>query len=285
MSEVSIGVGLRPTHFSHIESKLNQINHGLTPKWFEAVSENYMDSLGRPLEMLLKVRKHFPVALHGVSLSLGSTDELNLKYLDRLKDLIEKVDPFVVSDHLCWTGLRDQNLHDLLPLPFTKECMDHLLSRIDFIQNYLGRSFVFENVSTYLRFEKNDWPEWEFLNELSKRSGAKILLDANNIYVNAINHGFDANEYVDGIDIKNVAQIHLAGYSDQGDFLFDTHSQPVHSPVWELFKKVMSKNSSLPSMIEWDEEIPPFERLESEANKAHEVATKVRAKSSQRSSQ
>ncbi|MEQ1878198.1 MAG: DUF692 domain-containing protein [Bdellovibrionia bacterium] len=276
MQEGFVGVGLRPTHYSHLESRLSETSPQILPKWFEAISENYMDSEGRPLEMLLKVRAKFPVALHGVSLSIGSTDPLDEKYLARLKNLSEKVEPFLVSDHLCWTGAHGRNLHDLLPLPFTKECVSHVASRIARVQDFLGRELVLENVSTYVRFKENDFSEWEFLNEICAKTGAKLLLDINNIYVNSANHGFDPYQYLDGVRKTNVAQIHLAGFTDMGDYLFDTHSKPVHEPVWNLFAHVAQALASVPVLIEWDEDIPPFETLEGEVRRALEVSNAAR---------
>jgi uncharacterized protein len=266
-----IGVGLRPTHYSFLESHLKDHSTELSAKWFEAISENYMDTEGRPLQMLEKIRGHFPVALHGVSLSIGSTDEISEKYLKRLTALVERIDPFIVSDHLCWTGAQGRNLHDLLPLPFTKECLSHLCDRIALVQTRLKREIVLENVSSYLRYRENDWTEWEFLNQVSHKTGSKILLDINNVYVNSVNHSFDPYEYIDGIQMENVRQIHLAGFTDMGDFLFDTHSKPVHPPVWELFAHAISKKSDIPVLIEWDEDIPSFELLEDEVRRADAI--------------
>jgi uncharacterized protein len=239
MSVCFAGVGLRSTHYSFLEEGLT--SKSLAPSWFEAISENYMDTEGRPLEVLLKIREKSKIALHGVSLSIGSIDPLNETYLEKLNVLIERVDPFIVSDHMCWTGAHGQNLHDLLPLPFRKTVINHLTERIDLVQNRLKRPIALENVSTYLRFRENDFTEWDFLNEVTARSGCQLLLDINNVYVNSQNHGFDPYLYLDKIDRDRVAQIHLGGFSDMGDFLFDTHSKPVHETVWQLFAHFISR--------------------------------------------
>jgi uncharacterized protein len=279
MSSRFVGVGLRPTHYPYLESKLSgavknssTASPAIRSKWFEAISENYMDSFGRPYEMLMKIRAYYPVALHGVSLSIGSTDELDFNYLKKLKSLIERVEPMIVSDHLCWSGAHGRNLHDLLPLPFTETCVSHVVERIERVQNFLGRQMLFENVSSYVRFAKNDFSEWDFINEIARRSGAGILLDLNNVYVNAHNHGFDPSAYVDAVDVKNVGQLHLAGFTDMGEFFFDTHSRPVVEPVWQLYSRFMSRKPEVPVLIEWDEDIPPFEVLERETRRALEVS-------------
>jgi uncharacterized protein (UPF0276 family) len=226
----NIGVGLRPTHYPYLEPR-PQTN----VTWFEAISENYMDTKGRPLDMLELIRKDYPVALHGVSLSIASTEGLRQNYLHNLRNLVERVNPFIVSDHLCWTGLQQQNLHDLLPIPFTNEALDLIVDHVDHVQTYLGRQILLENVSTYLRLPEPDWTEWDFLKELANRSGCKLLLDLNNLYVNAKNHQFDPSTFLEAIPTPLIGQIHLAGYTDMGTHLFDTHSKPVYPEVWDLF--------------------------------------------------
>ncbi|OGW85972.1 MAG: hypothetical protein A3C35_07335 [Omnitrophica bacterium RIFCSPHIGHO2_02_FULL_46_11] len=242
--------------------------------WFEAVSENYMDTGGRPLHILEEVRRHYPIALHGTALSIGSSDPLNPAYLERLKKLIERIDPFLVSDHLCWSGVEGEQLHDLLPLPFTEESIQHVVRRVQHIQEFLGRRFVLENVSTYVTYQHSAMPEWEFLTEVAKRSGCGLLLDINNVYVNATNHRFDPYEYLRHIPHDLIAQIHLAGHTDMGDFLFDTHNKPVIDSVWDLYREALKHWGQVSTLIEWDENIPPFEQLLEEVRKAKVIYKK-----------
>jgi len=239
--------------------------------WFEAISENSMDSGGRPLAILEAVRRHYPVALHGVSLSIGSADPLNPTYLERLKALADRIEPVSVSDHLCWTGVDGENLHDLLPLPCTEEAVAHVVARIQRVQECLGRRILLENVSTYVTYQHSTMPEWEFLTEVAQRAGCGILLDLNNVYVNAYNHQFDPYEYLREIPGELVAQFHLAGHTDHGAYLFDTHSRPVIEAVWELYREALRQWGPVSTMIEWDEDIPPFSRLSAEAEKARSI--------------
>lgn len=259
------GMGLRSQHYPVITEQWPKVD------WFEALSENYMDTGGRPLHILEKVRQHYPVALHGTALSIGSVDPLNKKYLTRLKDLILRIDPFIVSDHLCWAGTEGERLHDLLPLPFTEEALEHVVSRVGQVQEFLGRRILLENVSTYVTFRHSTMPEWEFLSEVSRRSGCGILLDLNNIYVNAVNHRFDPVDYLNGVPGERIGQIHLAGHTDQGDFLFDTHSRPVIDKVWALYDEALRRWGPISTLVEWDEDIPPFEELNAEVEKAREI--------------
>lgn len=267
------GVGLRPTHFPYLET-----NPKLKVDWFEAVSENYMDSFGRPRIMLQKLREDYPIALHGVSMNLLNPDGLDDNYLKNLKALVDEIDPFVVSDHLCWTGIRPSNIHDLLPFPFTKEALETVVNNIDHAQNVLGRTMLIENVSTYMSFGQSEIPEWDFLNEAVKRTDANILLDVNNIYVSAINHKYDPYKYLDAIPPNLVKQIHFAGYSDMGDFLFDTHSKPVYPEVWDLFIRFIKKAPETPFMMEWDEDIPEFSVVEDEVLKAVAIWNRIHGK-------
>ncbi|MGE0172088.1 MAG: DUF692 domain-containing protein [Oligoflexales bacterium] len=257
------GVGLRPTHYPHLETHPSTI-----PNWFEAISENYMNSQGRPLEMLEFVRKDYNVALHGVSMSLASHDGLRKDYLLKLKSLVDRIEPFIVSDHLCWTGPKASNIHDLLPFPFTEESLQVVSRNVQMAQETLGRSMVIENVSSYLEYKSSAMTEWDFLIEVCKRTGAKMLVDVNNIYVSSQNHGYDPYKFLEAIPTELVAQIHLAGFTDMGDFLFDTHSSPVFSHVWNLFARLIQRNKDIPFMIEWDENIPEFPVLEEELSKA-----------------
>lgn len=278
------GVGLRTEHYEVITRDWPAM------EWFEAISENYMDSGGRPLRILEEVRKRYPVALHGVSLSIGSVDELNVRYLERLKALSDRIEPFIVSDHLCWTGIDGAQLHDLMPLPFTEEALLHIVSRVERVQNFLGRKILLENVSSYVTYKHSVIPEWEFLSEVSRRSGCGILLDLNNVYVNAQNHKFDPYTYLENIPADKVGQFHLAGHTDMGDYLFDTHSGEVIAPVWGLYRKALELYGPVSTLIEWDEAIPEFTRLSEEAERARvyyrkaEAAKRVPQKDAERSS-
>ena len=269
------GVGLRSEHYNLISREWPRVD------WFEAISENFMDSHGRPLYLLELVRRHYPVALHGVSLSIGSTDPLDRSYLKRLKALADRIDPAIVSDHLCWTGVEGENLHDLLPLPFTEEALRHIAGRVQQVQEFLGRRILLENVSTYVSYKHSTMPEWEFLTEVAKRSGCGILLDLNNLYVNAYNHQFDPSAYLDHIPGELVGQFHLAGHTDMGTYLFDTHSRPVIDAVWELYRDALQRWGAVTTLIEWDEDIPPFPRLMEEAEKARAIYVQVLGGSSE----
>jgi uncharacterized protein (UPF0276 family) len=230
-----------------------------------------METWGRPLLILERIRRDYPLALHGVSLSIGSAEGLRAEYLAKLKALVDRVEPFIVSDHLCWTGAHASNVHDLLPVPFTGATADWIVSRIQRVQEFLGRPIAIENVSSYLVFPESEMTEWDFLSEVSRRSGCGILLDVNNVYVSAQNHRFDARAYLASIPLDRVRQIHLAGHTDTGDFLFDTHSRPVAEPVWDLYAEVMAKIPHVPTLIEWDDDIPEFGRLDAEAGRAVDI--------------
>ncbi len=259
------GVGLRTEHYDVILREWPRVD------WFEAISENFLDSGGRPLRVLEMIRDRYPIALHGVSLSIGSTDPINPIYLQRLKTLVQRIQPAIVSDHLCWTGVEGRNLHDLLPLPFTEEAVAHVVERIQQVQEVLGRCLLLENVSAYVTYQHSTMPEWEFLAEVARRSGCGILLDLNNVYVNAYNHQFDPYEYLDGIPAHVVGQFHLAGHTDLGSYLFDTHSRPVGPDVWEMYRAALGRWGPIATLIEWDEQIPPFARLAEEADKARAI--------------
>lgn len=258
-----VGVGLRPTHYPFLEEKPK-----IRVQWFEAISENYIDSDGRPLDMLELIRADYPVALHGVSLSIVSADGLRPDYLSKLRTLIDRINPFIVSDHLCWTGQHEANLHDLLPFPFTDDALRVIQENVDRVQTTLGRHILLENVSTYMSFPGTPYTEWEFLTQVAKTTGCKLLFDVNNLYVNSQNHHFDPLTFVDAIPTELIGQIHLAGYTDMGTYLFDTHSKPVYPQVWELFSHVIAQAPDVPVLIEWDDDIPEFPRLEEEALKA-----------------
>lgn len=252
--------------------------------WFEAISENYMDTGGRPRHILEKIRQHYPIALHGTSLSIGSVDPINRDYLVRLKKLVEQIDPFIVSDHLSWSGVGGEALYDLLPLPFTEEALQHIVSRVEEVQDFLGRPILLENVSTYVTYHHSVMPEWEFLKGVAERSGCSILFDLNNLYVNSFNHQFDPMEYLKNIPGELVGQFHLAGHTDRGKFLFDTHSDHVIDKVWKLYEEALKLWGSVSTLIEWDEAIPAFETLSQEADKARKIYDIITASHLERSS-
>jgi len=265
------GVGLRREHFERVLSAPTRID------WFEVISENFMADGGRPVDVLDRVRAQYPIVLHGVSLSIGSADPLNRPYLDRLAALARRTEPAWVSDHLCWAGFGGHYAHDLLPLPYTEEALQHVVARVDQVQEHLGRPIALENVSSYVTFRQSSMPEWEFLAEIARRSGCGILLDVNNIYVSSRNHGFDPRAYVQGIPKEAVWQFHLAGHSDKGKYLLDTHDHPVPDPVWDLYALAVERFGPVSALVEWDDNIPDFERLEAESLRAREVEARVLA--------
>jgi uncharacterized protein len=230
---------------------------------------------GRALDVLTRVRERYPVVLHGVSMSIGSTDPLDEAYLDRLDALARRFEPAWVSDHLCWTSIGGHHAHDLLPLPYTEEAIETVVARVGRVQERLARPIALENVSSYVSYRQSTMPEWEFLAEVSRRSGCGILLDINNIYVSSRNHGFDPLDYLAGVPAGSVWQFHLAGHSDKGAYLLDTHDHPVPDPVWDLYGQAVRRYGSVSTLLEWDDRIPPFERLEEESLKARALQDRV----------
>jgi hypothetical protein len=263
------GVGLRRDHFERVLSGPTRVD------WFEVISENFMVRGGRPRHVLNRVRELYPVVLHGVSLSIGSTDPLDEAYLDRLAALARQVEPAWVSDHLCWTGVGGHNAHDLLPLPYTEESLRHVVPRVQRVQERLGRPIALENVSSYVAYRVSEMPEWEFLAAVARRSGCGILLDVNNVYVSARNHGFDPRDYLEGVPPEKVWQFHLAGHSDKGRYLLDTHDHPVVDAVWDLYREAVRRFGGVSTLIEWDDRIPEFARLEAESERARAAAAAV----------
>jgi len=257
------GVGLRTVHYPAILAGAAKGRLG----FFEAISENYMVPGGRPLATLEAVRRDFPLALHGVSLSVGSSDPLNQTYLRELRDLCDRFQPAIVSDHLCWGAVRGRYAHDLLPLPFTEEALETAVRHVGEVQEALGRQFLVENVSSYLELP-GEMTEWEFLAELAERADCGILLDVNNIHVSAFNHAFDARTYLAGIPRGRVGQFHLAGHQDRGSYLFDAHDRPVIEPVWQLYREAVARFGEVPTIIERDEDIPEFPELLAESDTA-----------------
>ena len=259
------GVGLRRDHFERVLSGPSRI------EWFEVISENFMVPGGRALDVLTRVRERYPVVLHGVSLSIGSTDPLDEAYLDRLAGLARRFEPAWISDHLCWTSVGGHHAHDLLPLPYTDEALRNVVARVGRVQERLGRPIALENVSSYVAYRGSTMTEWEFLAEVARRSGCGILLDVNNIYVSARNHGFDPLAYLAGVPPEKVWQFHLAGHSDKGAYLLDTHDHPVADPVWDLYRAAVRRFGAVSTLVEWDDLIPEFERLEAESARARAI--------------
>jgi len=260
------GLGLRTVYYPEILEAPQPVD------WFEIISENFMVPGGRPLAMLDRIRADYPMRMHGVSLSLASTDPLDFDYLRALKRLIARVEPELVSDHLAWTGVRGLNLHDLLPAPLTQEALDHCVERARRVQDFLGRRIALENPSTYVSFGADEMSEADFLAELARRADCLLLLDVNNVFVSAFNHGFDAKDYLDRIPKERVAQIHIAGHSDMGTHKIDTHDHPVCGDVWELFSYVRQSFGPIPAMIERDDRFPPFSELLDELRHMRELA-------------
>lgn len=265
-SELGHGVGLRTEHFQEILEKKPKVD------WFEAISENFMDTQGKPIKILEKVRADYPIGLHGTSLSIGSAGGLNPLYLDKLKKLADRIQPAIISDHLCWSEHAGKRLFDLLPLPFNAESLATVVRHVDQLQTYLGRRVLLENVSAYISFKHSEVPEWEFLNQVARQSGCGILLDVNNIYVNSFNHGFSPRDYLEGIDSDQVLQYHISGHTDKGKFLFDTHVGEIIEPVWDLYATAVQRFGDVSSLIEWDTEIRGFDELLALNEKSREVA-------------
>jgi uncharacterized protein len=259
------GLGLRTEHYAEFSRERPAVD------WLEIISENYLVPGGKPLQHLDRLRADFPMVMHGVSLSIGSTDPLDLDYLRELKALAKRVQPAWVSDHLCWTGVDHHNLHDLLPLPYTEEALRHVAGRVMQVQETLGRRILLENVSSYVAFAGDEMHEWEFIAELARRADCELLLDVNNVYVSSVNHGFDAHAFIDAMPRERVRQIHLAGHEDHGDHLIDTHDHPVCDAVWALYAYTTRRLGPVPAMIERDDHIPPLADLLAELDHARAV--------------
>ena len=265
LSYLGFGLGLRIEHYNQIlESKP-------TVDWFEALSENYMIPGGKPLDYLTKIRANYPVVMHGVSLSIGSTAALDLDYLRDLKKLADRIQPAWISDHLCWTGVHGQNIHDLLPLPYTEEAAKHVAARVRQVQDFLGRQILLENVSSYASYIDSSMTEWEFITQIANEADCLLLLDVNNIYVSSFNHNFDAKAFIDGVPKNRIQQIHLAGHQNNGDYIIDTHDAPVIDPVWDLYAHAIKRFGAVSTMIERDDHIPALEVLMQELQVARDI--------------
>lgn len=267
--DLGVGVGLRTKHFAHVLEEAPDVG------WFEVITENFLDVGGRPAFVLEEVARRHPIVLHGVSLSIGSTDRLDRAYLAKVKALAERTRARIVSDHVCWTGVAGRNVHDLLPLPYTEECLKHVVERVREVQDVLERPLVLENASTYVEFRSSTMREHEFLARLAEDADCGLLLDVNNVYVSARNHGFDPHEYLEGLPHERIAYFHVAGHTDKGTHLLDTHSGRARREVWELYRRAVELTGGRSTLYEWDEDIPEFDVVWNEARKAEAHARKA----------
>lgn len=265
------GLGLRPVYFDEIMSSRPPVD------WFEIISENYMVSGGRPLSMLDEARARYPIVMHGVAMSLASTDPLDFDYLAELKALIARVEPAWVSDHVAWTGVHGLTLHDLLPIPYTRESLDHIVERICRVQDFLKRPLVVENASTYVSFVESEMSEQDFVAEMARRADCLLLLDINNVFVSSFNHGFDPVAFIDAIPRERVVQFHMAGHTDKGTHRVDTHDQPVCDEVWALYEHARRRFPDASAMIERDDNFPPFEELLNELQRMRDIDARIAA--------
>lgn len=269
------GLGLRPVYYDEILTTQPPVD------WFEIISENYMLAGGRPLAILERVRADYPIVMHGVAMSLASTDPLNLDYLRQLKALVDRFEPAWVSDHVAWTGVHGVTLHDLLPIPFTREALDHIVERIKRVQDFLKRRLVVENASTYVSFVESEMREEEFVREMAERADCLLLLDVNNVCVSSFNHGFDPVAFIDAIPVERVVQFHMAGHTDKETHRVDTHDQPVCDEVWTLYEHARRRFGDVSAMIERDDNFPPFEELLAELARMREIDARLNANRAQ----
>lgn len=268
LPHLGLGVGLRSVHFPYL------LEHRPAVDWFEVISENFMDSRGRPRYILDQLAEQYPIVLHGVSLSIGSTDPVNMDYLRRLKALADAVRAVWVSDHVCWTGVAGINAHDLLPIPLNEASLRHVVERISVVQDVLERPLILENPSTYVTFAASTKTEWEFLTQMTEETGCGLLLDVNNVYVSSVNHGFDPAEYIRSVPHDRIVQFHLAGHTDRGTHLIDTHDNHVIDPVWELYRLAHQLTGGASTLLEWDANIPEFPVVHAEVLKARQYMTR-----------
>jgi len=263
---LGFGLGLRTEHYESLLADKPPID------WLEIITENYLVPGGKPHYYLNKIREHYPIVMHGVSLSIGSTDPLDLHYLKEVKALSQQIEARWISDHLCWTGIHGKNSHDLLPLPYTEESIHHVVNRIQQVQDYLGQRILIENVSSYISYQQSEMTEWEFLNAICERADCYLLLDINNIYVSSVNHEFNPMHYLLSMPKERIRQIHLAGHSNMGDYIIDTHDHPIVSPVWNLYAEATRQFGLISTMIERDDDIPPLNTLLDELQYAKNLA-------------
>ncbi|HEY8118992.1 MAG TPA: DUF692 domain-containing protein [Methylophilaceae bacterium] len=269
LPNLGFGLGLRTQHYHSILETSPNID------WFEVISENYMVRGGKPLHFLDRIRANYPMVMHGVSLSIGSSSPIDKDYLRDLRMLADRIQPAWISDHLCWTGVHGQNIHDLLPLPYTKETASHVAERVNIVQDYLGRRILLENVSSYASYIDSTMSEWEFISLLCEKTDCLLLLDINNIYVSSYNHDFDPKAFINGIPANRVQQMHLAGHHNHGDYIIDTHDAPVIDPVWNLYRYALECLGPVSTMIERDDHIPEIEELLDELDHARRIAAQV----------
>lgn len=264
---LGFGLGLRTEHYEDV------LNTNPNVDWFEVLSENYLVPGGKPLYYLDQIKERYPLVMHGVSMSIGAVTPLDFDYLAQLKQLANRINPAWISDHLCWTGVHGKNLHDLLPLPYTEETINHVVGRIQQVQDFLGRQMLIENVSSYASYQDSEMTEWAFISEIAERADCLLLFDVNNIYVSSVNHQFDAHDFIDGVPAHRVQQIHLAGHEDHGDYIIDTHDAPVIEAVWDLYDYAIRRFGPVSTMIERDDKMPPLAELVNELDRARQIAT------------
>lgn len=266
---LGFGLGLRPQHYQDILQGAPNVD------WFEVISENYMVPGGQPLKILDRIRARYPIVMHGVSLSIASTAPLNEDYLRDLKALSRRCEPVFISDHLCWTGVHGVNLHDLLPVPYTQEALDHVVARVQHVQDYLGQAIALENVSSYVQFSHSEMSEWEFIAELTRRTGCWLVFDVNNVFVSAFNHEFDAHAFIAGVPKERIVQFHLAGHEHNMSHIVDTHDALICDEVWDLYRTALRHFGPVSAIIERDDHIPPLAELVAELDEARAVAAEV----------
>lgn len=266
---LGFGLGLRAQHYAEILDGDPDVD------WFEVISENYMVPGGQPLKMLDRIRARYPIVMHGVSLSIASTTPFDAEYLSSLKALADRTEPEFVSDHLCWTGVHGVNLHDLLPIPYTREALEHVAARIQYVQDYLKRPIAIENVSSYVQFRHSEMPEWDFIAEMANRTGCWLVFDVNNVFVSAFNHEYDAYEFINGIPADRVVQFHLAGHEHNMTHIIDTHDALVPEAVWDLYRAAVKRFGATSTIIERDDDIPPLADLVNELSTARDIAVEM----------
>jgi len=266
---LGFGLGLRKEHYQEIIDSQPQVD------WFEILTENYLVPGGKPLYYLDKIRQDYAMVMHGVSLSIGNSDALNFTYLKQVKELASRIDARWISDHLCWTGMGGSNAHDLLPLPYTEEALKHVVERIIQVQDFLQQPILMENASSYISYKQSEMLEWEFLNAVAEQADCLLLLDINNIFVSAVNHQFDPYAYIDAIPKNKVQQFHLAGHTDFGDYIIDTHDHDIRTEVWDLYEHAVKRFGSVSCMIERDDNIPPLQDLLNELDKARQITRQL----------
>lgn len=267
--DLGVGVGFRVPHYARVFEERPPMD------WFEIISENFLVRGGLPLENLMRLAASYRVVPHGVSLAVGSVEPLDEDYLRKLRALLDRLDPPWVSDHLCWGRAPGVHIHDLLPMPYTAEAVEHVVERVRRVQGTLERPFALENVSSYMTYRDSTMSEWEFLAEVAERADCGILLDCNNVYVSAFNHGFDPRAYIDAVPADRVVQMHLAGHTDKGRYLLDTHSDHVKDEVWDLYRRAIARCGAVSTLVEWDDDIPEWDVLAAEAAKARAARAEV----------